>query len=241
MAEEINSLDDEFIRLLRRMLKDYLAGKLGGASGDRPQPYLTEPSKLYVHNGSGETIPAWACMQVTGTEELGGQNYLVVDKPTDVIGTTGEFVFNGPESIADGEDGLAQNGPVLRGYKNTGTITAGERWSPTSGQWYLSQDDSGVFTACGADDIDGDVLKVVRSPLVGFHAVAPSGGIPAKSGSTMGSATCTLQDCSSSGVLSNAGAATIYNPSTTAIAGSAAIIYMVNSAGLRVAIVESCS
>ena len=73
------------------------------------------------------------------------------------------------------------------------------------------------------------------------HAVAPSGGIPAKSGSTMGSASCTLQDCSSTGVLSNNGTGTIFNPSTTAIAASAAIVYIINDAGLRVAIVESCS
>ena len=93
----------------------------------------------------------------------------------------------------------------------------------------------------GQEGVEHPEFAVRMMPNYVRHAVAPSGGIPAKSGSTMGSASCTLQTCSASGVLSNGGSGTVYNPSTTAIAGSAAIVYMVNSAGLRVAIVESCS
>lgn len=93
----------------------------------------------------------------------------------------------------------------------------------------------------GQESVERPQFAVRMMPAYARHAVAPSGGIPAKSGSTMGSASCTLQKCNASGVLSNNGSGTVYNPSTTAIAANAAIVYIVNSAGLRVAIVESCS
>ena len=48
----------------------------------------------------------------------------------------------------------------------------------------------------------------------------PSGGIPARSGTTLGSATCTIQDLSSSYVASDGNDVTVLNPSDAAIAGS---------------------
>lgn len=73
------------------------------------------------------------------------------------------------------------------------------------------------------------------------HAYTPSGGIPARSTLTMGSATCDLYDCSSGGVLSDSGDnATIYNMASSAVAGSKHIVASRNSAGLLVAIVEDC-
>lgn len=113
-------------------------------------------------NDSGETIPAYACMQITGTEEQGGVNYLVADKPADTDGTSGWYLFNGAREVETDGEGVAQSPPVMRGYKNTGTITGGERWAPTSGQWYLTRDNAGIFIAAGADNVDDDVLRVME-------------------------------------------------------------------------------
>lgn len=119
-------------------------------------------SPVKFTNNSGETIPAYACIQITGTEEQGGINYLVADKPADTDGTAGWYLFNGAREVASDAEGVAQLPPVMRGYKNTGTITGGDRWRPTAGQWYLTQDDSGIFVAAGADDVEDDVLRVME-------------------------------------------------------------------------------
>ncbi len=242
---DLTVLSPDFLRILQNVARDYQAGKLTASGAGMPQVSPTMPTPAPFRNDSGETIPAYGCMQVTGTEEVGSDNLLVVDKPDDADGTSGWYVFNGPREVADNDFGTAQLGPILRGYKDSGAITAGERWAPVSGQWYLAQVDGGIFAALGADDVADDVLKVMQtgggdSSNALYHAVSPSGGIPAHSGATMGSATCTLVDSNSSGVLSNNGSATIYNPSTTAVQGNKRLVYGFNQAGLRVVIVEAC-
>jgi len=73
-----------------------------------------------------------------------------------------------------------------------------------------------------------------------MHYKTPVGGIPAKSGLTMGSAVCEKYACSSSGVLSLTGVShSIYNPAG-AIGGNLDIVVEFNDAGLRVAIVVPC-
>lgn len=73
------------------------------------------------------------------------------------------------------------------------------------------------------------------------HAKTPSGGIPAMSTLTMGSASCDIYSCSSAGVLSDSGTnETIYNMASGEVAGSTHIIASRNTAGLLVVIVEDC-
>lgn len=135
---------------------------------------LANSTPFLVHNDSGEEIPAYACMQVTGTEEIGNQNYLVVNKPADDTGEAGWFVFNGPRAIAADEEGVIQKGPVYRGFKNSGTPAAGEIWGPTSGQWYLSTDGS-LFRVFGADDVADDVFRVASNVGSGIIDLRLSG------------------------------------------------------------------
>lgn len=152
-------LEEDTWLLLRDLLRHWkrygawkpAEGSVGGL--------LTPREPAFMQNDSGESIPAYACCQVTGTVEQGGQNYLVVDKPADTTGDAGWYVFNGHAAIADGEEGRYQTGPIVRAYKNSGTVTAGDAWGPTSGQWYLTSG-SGPFIAAGADDIGSNVFKV---------------------------------------------------------------------------------
>lgn len=133
----------------------------------RPVDTGTLPPPAYFHNDSGEVIPAYACMQVTGTEEIGGQNYLVVDKPADTDGTAGGFIFNGPFPVADDDEGKYQAAQVVRGFKDSGTVTGGDKWSPVVDEWYIAQVDGGPFICCGADDVEDDVLKVFAQGVGG--------------------------------------------------------------------------
>lgn len=210
----------------------------------RGGPLMTT-TPVYVTNVSGETIPAYACMQVTGTAEIGDQNYLQVSKPADTDGTAGAFVFNGPREIPSTEQGVAQYSyaRIVRAYKNTGTVTAGDKWQPVSGQWYIEQDDNGQFTACGEDDVDTNVLKVALDADAGggiqFY-LTPSGGIPARSGSTLGSATCTLLSLDSGTRTVTATTRTVYNDFLSAVGGSVDIAAALVD-GIWVVIAEDCT
>lgn len=192
---------------------------------------------IYVRNDSGETIPAWGCMQVTGTVEYGNQNFTKVTKPT----TSGvQYLFNGQQEIAASGYGIAQEGNRARAYKSSGTVTFGQLWRPTSGQWYLTQG-SGRFPVIGADDIDTDVFWVRTDFNDIVHFKSPVGGIAAIATLTMGSATCDRYSCTTAGVLADSGEdITIYN-AHAAFAASTLGTAALNDAGLWVAITENCA
>jgi hypothetical protein len=97
-------------------------------------------------------------MQVVGTVEFGGQNYLTVDKPIDGTGTAGWFVFNGPNAIASGDFGVAYDGPLCRMLTDGSTVTAGALWGPVASQWTIAPGGS-LFVAAGEDDIATDVMR----------------------------------------------------------------------------------
>lgn len=210
--------------------------------GQVPTPPRDVQTNLIAHNDSGSTIPAWACMQVTGTEDLGPITMLVVDQPADTDGTAGGFVFNGPNEIEADQDGAIQRGNIVRAYKNAGTVSGGQKWRPTVNQWYLTQDDAGQFTACGDDQVDDDVFKIFSSTESpgGRVFVTPSGGIAARSGATLGSATCTHYTVTGGTRASTSDTVTVYNDFTTAIGGSTDIV-AIRVDGIWLAIAEDCA
>lgn len=208
----------DLIKIVRHFRRTGLIGD--GMSG--MSAVLNPPTPYYVHNDSGETIPAYACMQVTGTEEIGDQNFLLVDKPVDTNGDAGSFLFNGPREIADNEEGIAQFGPVVRAFKDTGTVTAGEHWIPVSGQWYIAQDDAGQFVAAGLDDVEDDVLRVFMPGGEGGQSkiVQSTTAISARSGTTVGSATCNVFKLVSNVITSTSESVVVKNLDPIAIPSS---------------------
>lgn len=203
----------------------------------RGAPSVAPPTPIYVRNDSGEEIPAWGCMQVTGTVDANNQSFSKVTKPT----TSGvQYLFNGQQPIETGGYGVAQEGNKARAYKSSGTVTFGQLWRPTSGQWYLTQG-SGRFPAIGLDDIDDNVFWVRTDFNDIVHFKSPVGGIPAITTLTMGSATCDRYSCTTTGVLADSGEdITIYN-AHAAFAASTLGTAALNDAGLWVAITENCS
>ena len=126
----------------------------------RGQHTYTPPPQVYVRNDSGEEIPSYACMRITGTVEAGGQNYVKVDKPNT---SAALYVFNSQAAIEIGGYGVAQSGPVYRVYKSTGTVTLYDRWRPTASQWYMSKG-AGQFAVVGEDDIETNCFKIMLDP-----------------------------------------------------------------------------
>lgn len=116
-------------------------------------------SPILFRNDAAETIPAYACMEIDGTAEVDGQNYIKVKKPTS---SAIAYLFNGPNAVTTSDPyGSAQRSPVVKAYKNSGTVTDGDRWGPTVGQWYLTKG-VGEYVAVGADDVETNVFKVIR-------------------------------------------------------------------------------
>ena len=207
---------------------------------------IPEADYVFVRNDTGEEIPPYACLQVTGSVEYNGQNWLTVEKPADTDGTAGWFVFNGINTIGTSSAeryGTAHDGPHVRMLTDGSTVTAGNRWRPTVGAFTIEPGD-GPFIAGGDDDIKPDVMKGFIASTGGNpvrHAMTKEGGINSRSGLTMGSATCDLYVSSGAGVLSDSGTdVTVYNPFSQAVAGLVHILIELNEAGLWVVIAEDC-
>lgn len=132
--------------------------------GRRPEQ-MQQQDRIWFRNDSGAEVPAFGCMEVTGTVEAGGQNYVTITKPTSSALT---YLFNGQAPVPNGEYGMAQSGPVFRCYKSTGTVTEGNRWAPTTSQWYLTKG-AGQFVVLGSDDIGTDVFRVMRDDVARLY------------------------------------------------------------------------
>lgn len=230
----------------RQVLADLRALKaavFGGGVGVVPQ--LTQ-APIYVHNVSGEEIPAYACMQATGTEVIGDRTYIQVDQPADSTGEAGGFLFNSPTAIPIDGNGIANAGPHAKVLGDGSTATAGDRWAPVASAWSIAPDTDGFLICAGDDDVATDVVRVISIGGAGggqiIHFVSPSGGIPARSSLTMGSASCDVYTSTSGGVLSDSGTnVTVYNMASSSFAGSTHGVAMKNAAGIYVAIVEDCA
>ena len=203
------------------------------------------PSPIFVTNVSGEEIPAYACMQCTGTEVIGSKTYIQVDQPADSDGTAGGFLFNSPRAIAIDANGIGFAGPHVKALGDGSVATAGDKWGPVASAWTVADDADGIFVVIGDDDVATNVVRLFAGVSGGggnaVHFVSPVGGIPARTSLTMGNGSCDIYECNTSGVLSDSGNnETVYNMASSAIAGSTHGIAIRNDAGLLVAVVEDC-
>lgn len=204
--------------------------------GGRKPEQVLQPDRVYFRNDSGAEVPAWGCMEVTGTVEAGGQNYVKITKPT----TGGvSFLFNGQAPVADGKYGTAQSGPVFRVYKSTGTATEGHSWGPTVGQWYLTQH-TGPYIVYGADDIGSNVFRVVtNNRLIHVKTKATCAARDNTTGA-MTSVSCDRYNVLTDGTVSDANYdITVWNPGG-AIASGAWGTVLLNEAGLYEFVVVKC-
>jgi len=118
------------------------------------------PGSLTYRNDSGEAVPAYGCMRLTGAEEdpNTGRQVVVIQKPNS---TGGVFVFNGSRETASGEYGTAYTG-VVRAAFASGTPAAGETWGPLSAWTIVSNGFPAVLTygAISTDLLYGKTLDV---------------------------------------------------------------------------------
>lgn len=126
------------------------------------------PHRVFVKNTTAETIPSFACMQITGTEVAGNRTTLKVEKPTS---TDGQYVFNCEYPIAvDGVGWAYRFGIVV--MQGDAPSETGVEYSPIVGSWEI-EEASGPFVVFGEYEIEGSAFTY--TPLV-IGRIGSTGG-----------------------------------------------------------------
>lgn len=90
-------------------------------------------------NDSGETIPAYGVMRVTGSATVSGTEYVTVSKPNSDFKR--KYLVNTGSAVANGAYGtgtwLDEGGWVL--YDDASTPALGESWGPKNNSWKLNK------------------------------------------------------------------------------------------------------
>jgi len=146
----------EVLQVVRRLQASGLLDRGRGAESQQPKP-----PTIWIQNNSGEEIPAFACMQATGTDTSDDRTYVLVDKPADATGEAGGFLFNGPRPVPIGKRGVAYAGPHVRALSDGTAISAGDRMAPQASSWEVTTETDGIFTGIGSDSVATDVVRML--------------------------------------------------------------------------------
>lgn len=119
-------------------------------------------NSVQFRNASGESIPAYAVMRVTGAEIRAGLPIITVAKPSTAFQRL--YLVNGPNrvgsaSTARGVGTWLDDEPGFVLYES-GTPAYGESWGPKNGQWSLAKWRYG-FTIIGGLAGSGAGIRVV--------------------------------------------------------------------------------
>jgi len=122
-----------------------------------PIPDTPESYRVNIFNDSAEQIPAYACMQVDGTFQLGNQTYIKVIKPDK---TDGVYLFNNDRAIYKKSTTNAMPWGVVRMLTNIDdpVFDPGAQFVAVPGQWYIEEGD-GPFVGFGPDKNKKKVIK----------------------------------------------------------------------------------
>lgn len=145
---EIGVFTPEQARLLWHdyLARNQLPAQLQKHYPQRRTPDIVSPHRVHIQNLSGEAVPAFGCMQITGTADIGAKTALTIDKPTS---TDGQYIFNGPYIIEDTETGWGyRHGVVL--MLGDAPYISGSQYLPIVGSWEI-EEGAGPFVVYGPD------------------------------------------------------------------------------------------
>lgn len=156
---------------------------------------------LEYRNDSGETIPAYGIVRITGIIiPEPGRVLLTVAKPN-VYGCQYQCAINGPVPIGAGKFGNCSRETFAAALYDTadGPPGIGERWGPRDGTWKLRRN-TGGFAVVGTTKAATGLVLVQPAPMLSFvgktdiaHAKGVTGTVSIHAG-TLGSETDTTAD-----------------------------------------------
>lgn len=134
---------------MRQLWQDYLSRQQLNPQVSQNYPRRmpideVSPHRAFVKNASGETCPAYGCLQITGVEIVGGRTVITIDKPSDL---TGEYLFNSQFSIAAGACGWAYRFGIVIAIGDA-PATPNTVYQPMVGQWTI-EEGGDLFTVFG--------------------------------------------------------------------------------------------
>ena len=168
MAEDLAVFDEQTAREILAAFKHLQASgllepdlKAREQRGNAGKTVTHQQPPIFVRNDSGMTIPPYSFMQMIGTVNVTDSfSYVTVKQPIDSTILRCPLLFNGIYEIADGEYGVAQNGPVFS-LKCETIPVLGDRMGPSTGEWlgFLGS----MYAVIGEDTtaIEDDVYKVM--------------------------------------------------------------------------------
>jgi hypothetical protein len=167
---------------------------------------LDEPSphRLFIRSSENETLPAYGCVEITTTVIVSGRTVIEVRKPATL---TGEYLFVSQFPIPPKNDllGITGIGWAYRYgiVRMLGTPPFSPRqYRPIVGS-YEVEEGPGPFVVFGDDAVATGVLvgRIGTPSGSSIIILTPSGGIPPRSGNTLGSAVCSVYSISGSNEL----------------------------------------
>jgi len=162
---EIGSFTPEQTQIIWDIVKQTMAAD--ALRNKRRPADVNEPGvhRVAFRNDSGEEIPPFACLEVTGTTEDLDRTFVTVTKPTSICG---EYIFNSQFAVEADKWGWAYAFGVVRMRGTASTYSSCKRYKPTIGSWDVSEG-PGPFLVYGEDtSIDGSI----RGRIVGDHCKA---------------------------------------------------------------------
>lgn len=154
-----------------------------------------------------ETVPAFSVVAITGGVGAYRTGYTVT-KPTE------DDTAHGATGKASGTSGLLNMGEDLL-VRYDGTIAVGDRCRPKPNDWVMEKNSSGKYVCVALYERDSVQLGAFRKDIEQGSLkmfIAPSGGIPGRTGTVMGSAECDVVETNSSGQLTTSTSTiTVYN------------------------------
>jgi len=125
---------------------------------DEPSPH-----RVFIRNDADETMPAYGCGQVTGTDDEGDITVVRVEKPS---GTDGTYLINSEHPIAAGKLGWAYRYGVVI-FRGTAAADVAQ-FRPIASSWNIEEGE-GPFTVYGSH-------SVIADGLIGRIGAAGGGG-----------------------------------------------------------------
>lgn len=120
---------------------------------------------LAFRNDSGETIPAFAAMRITGVVTIEGRSVIKVDKPNDDNLTN--LLFNSPVNVPSGGYGSGTHEfPCYAKYQTASSAVLDEEWGTESGSWALKKDNTGYLIIGGETSDRVIVRRASDGPFV---------------------------------------------------------------------------
>jgi len=115
---------------------------------------------INFRNDSGEEIPPYGLVHITGSINFEGMLIFTVDKPATSNVLKSKVFINGPAAVADGKYGTAQLGPIFR-IIHDGALTyqAGDRVGYKVGSFLAGLNPT--FLVLGEDDLEDDMIRVM--------------------------------------------------------------------------------